>query len=51
MGLISNRFGTPGIEGPVRDWASYHPVAVQAAPEWWREWTGPFYISVEDYET
>ena len=34
--MLHNRFGLPGVEGPVRDWSSYHPVAVQSAPEWWR---------------
>ena len=36
MGAISNRFGLPGVEGPVRDWTAYHPATVQAPPIYWR---------------
>ena len=36
MGIVSNQFGMPGEEGPVRDWAKFHPVAVQSAPARYR---------------
>lgn len=29
-------FGSPGIEGPVRDWASYHPAVAQQPPARYR---------------